>query len=147
MEDKCKLKGNVEIILCDKGGNIKDQREIENTIVDGGYDFICDVIGNTTQPGDMAWTAIGTGTTPVSSTDTTLETEVARITNTYNHVPGTKFFTHIALYATGVGTGDITESALLNASSTGIMLNRVVFPVVSKLTGDTLNIVWTITLS
>ena len=70
MEDKIGLRGDVTIILRDKYGNIIDEREIENTIVDGGFDFICDVIGNTTQPNDMAWTGIGTGTTAVTTADT-----------------------------------------------------------------------------
>ena len=147
MNDKFGLRGDVEIILRDKDGNIIDQRTIENTIVNGGYDFICDVIGNTTQPNDMAWTGIGEGTTGVLGTDTTLETEAARVANVYAHSTGTKVFTHTADYAAGTGTGAITESALLNASSAGIMLNRIVFSVINKGASDTLQVVWSITLS
>jgi hypothetical protein len=147
MEDKFGMRGDVTITLRDKDGNVIDVREIRNTIVDAGYDFICDVIGNTTQPNDMAWTGIGTGVTGVLGTDTTLETEVTRVANVYAHSAGTKIFTHTADYAAGTGTGAITESGLLNAASLGTMLNRVVFDVINKGASDTLQVVWTITLS
>ncbi len=147
MEEKFGMRGDVTIILRDKDGNVIDQRDIKNTIVNVGYDFICDVIGNTTQPNDMAWTGIGTGVTGVLGTDTTLETEVVRVANVYAHSVSTKVFTHTADYAAGTGTGAITESALLNAVSVGIMLNRVVFDVINKGASDTLQVVWTITLS
>ena len=147
MEDKFSMRGDVELILRDKDGNVIDHREIQNTIVDAGYDFICDVIGNTTQPNDMAWTGVGTGTATVGGADTTLETEVIRVVNVYAHSAGTKVFTHTADFAAGVGTGALTESGLLNAASTGTLLNRVVFSVINKGSSDTLQIVWTITLS
>ncbi len=147
MKENFGMRGDVTIILRDKHGNVKDQRDIRNTIVDVGYDFICDVIGNTTQPGDMHWTGIGTGTTGVLGSDTTLETEVVRVVNVYAHSTGTKVFTHTADYGAGVGTGAITESALLNAASLGIMLNRIVFSVINKGASDTLQVVWTITIS
>ena len=147
MEEKFGMRGDVTITLRDENGNVIDQRDIRNTIVNGGYDFICDVIGNTTQPNDMAWTGIGTGTTGVLGTDTTLEVEVVRVANVYAHSTGTKVFTHTSDYAAGAGTGAITESALLNAVSAGTMLNRIVFDVINKGSSDTLEVVWTITLS
>ena len=147
MEDKFGMRGCVELILRNEDGEIIEQREIKNTIVNAGYDFICDVIGNTTQPNDMAWTAIGTGSTGVQGTDTALETQAARVANVYAHSTGTKVFTMTADYAAGTGTGAITESALLNASSAGTMLNRIVFSVINKGASDTLQVVWSITLS
>ena len=147
MEDNFGLRGDVKLILRDKDGNIIDEREIENTIVDDGFDFICDVIGNTTQPNDMAWTGIGTGTTGVTTADAALETEVTRVANVYAHSAGTKVFTMTADYGAGVGTGAITESGLLNAAAAGIILNRVVFSVINVGASDTLQVVWTITLS
>jgi hypothetical protein len=95
----------------------------------------------------MAWTGIGTGSTGVTGADTTLETEAARVANVYAHSTGTKVFTMTADYAAGTGTGAITESALLNAASVGTMLNRIVFSVINKGASDTLQVVWSITLS
>lgn len=147
MEDKFRLKGNVEFILRDKDGNVIDQRNIENTIVDAGFDAICDVIGKENQPSDFHWTGIGSGTTPVTTDDTTLETELVRVANVYAHTPDTKLFTMTSDYAAGTGTGAITESGLLNAASNGTLLNHIVFDVINKGANDTLQIVWSITLS
>jgi hypothetical protein len=147
MEDKLGLRGEVKLILRDKDENIIDERYIDNTIVDGGFDAICAAIGNTTQPNDFAWTGIGTGTTGVLTGDTALETEITRVANVYAHTPGTKVFTMTSDYAAGVGTGAITESGLLNAASAGTLLNRVVFSVINKGAADTLQVIWTITLS
>ena len=147
MEDKFELRGNVELILRDKDGDIIDYREIDNTIVDGGFDFICDVMGKSAQPADMSYTGVGTGTTAVTPGDTTLGTESTRVANVYAHTPGDKFYTSTADYAAGVATGALTESGLLNAASAGTLLNRVVFSVINKGSSDTLQIIWTLTLS
>ena len=146
-KDKFGVRGDVTIILRDKDGNIKERQEVRNLIVNVGYDFICDVIGNTTQPGDMHWTTIGTGAVAADPTDTTLGSDLVRVTNTYAHTPGQKDFTMTADYAAGVGDGAIAESGLLNAASAGTLLNRVTFAVITKGLSDTLQIVWTITLS
>jgi len=147
MNAKFGIRGDLNIILRDEHGVVIDSRSLHNTIVDVGYDFICDVIGNTSQPADMHYTAIGTGTTGVTGGDTTLTTEVVRVANVYAHTPGTKIFTHTANYSAGVGTGAITESSLVNAATVGTMLNRVVFDVINKGSSDTLEIEWIITLS
>lgn len=147
MKDNFGLRGDVTIILRDKDGNVIDERDIKNTVTDAGYDAICALIGNTTQPNDFAYTGIGTGTTPVVGGDTALETELTRVSNTYAHSVGTKVFTMSATYNAGVGTGAVTESGLLNDNSGGTLLNRIVFAVINKGVDDSLEVVWTITLS
>ena len=146
-KDKFGVRGDVQIILRDKDGNIKEEQNVRNLVVDTGYDFICDVIGNTTQPGDMHWTAIGEGIVDPAGADITLGSELVRVTNQYAHTPGTKEFTMTASYGAGTGTGSITESGLINAASDGTLFNRVKFAVITKGASDTLQIVWTIQLS
>lgn len=147
MNDNFGLKGNVELILRDKDGNVIDHRDVENAITNVGYDAICAQIGNQSQPNDFYYTGIGTSSAVFSGADTTLGTELTRVENVYAHSIGTKNFTSTATYAATVGTGAITESGLLNANSAGTLLNRVVFAVINKGADDSLEIVWTITLS
>ena len=147
MEDKIIMTGNVELTLRNKDGNIIDHRSVKNIIVNGGFDFICDVMGKAAQPADMSYTAVGTGTTAADVADTTLETHLVRVSNVYAHSTGAKTYTSTAEYAATVGTGALTESGLFNDATTGTMLNRVVFSVINKAADDVLNIVWTITLS
>ena len=119
----------------------------DNLIVDDGFDFISDVIGNATQPGFMSHVAIGTGTTGEVGGDSALETELLRKTATYNHVGGTKVFTLEATFLAGEGTGAITEAGMLNNAVGGLLLDRLTFPVKNKGALDELTVRFTFTLS
>ena len=119
-----------------------------NLIVDVGFDFISDAIGASAgRPAVMSHIAVGTGVTAAAVGDTALQTEVARKAATYAHVGGTKVFTFEATFDPGEATGAITESGILNAASTGIMLDRVVFSVINKGALDTLLQKFTFTMS
>jgi len=147
MNNTINFKGEFKFTLRDKYGNIKDERIVPNLITNTGFDFVADVMGNTTQPNDMAWTAIGTGVVAANVTDTTLGTEVAREANTYAHTPGTKVYTATVTFGAGTGTGAITESGLLNAATVGTLLNRQTFATINKGAADSLEVVWSLTLS
>lgn len=147
MRDSIKVKGTWKFTLKDANGNIKQEVEKDNLIVDAGFDFISDVIGLASQPSEMSHMAIGTGVTLPAAGDTTLETELDRNTATYAHTGGTKVFTFDASWAAGDGTGAITEAGLFNAASLGTMLNRVTFSVINKAADDTLDATFTFTMS
>jgi hypothetical protein len=53
----------------------------------------------------------------------------------------------VATFPAGVGTGLITEAAILNASSTGDMLCRTNFNEVNKGAADVIVITWNVTIS
>jgi hypothetical protein len=121
--------------------------ERHNMIVDGGFDFICDVIGNPTQPGAMGYIGVGTGTTASSASQTALGTELSRNAATYTHTAGTKVFTLSADFDEGDATGAITEAAVFNAATNGTMLDRVVFDVINKGANDKFKATFEFTLS
>lgn len=118
-----------------------------NMIVDGGFDFICNAIGNSTQPGAMGYIGVGTGTTAVSASQTALATELSRNAATYTHTAGTKVFTLSADFDEGDATGAITEAAVFNAATNGTMLDRVVFDVINKGPNDKFKATFEFTLS
>lgn len=119
-----------------------------NMIVNTGFDFVCDAMGKgTSRPAAMGYIGIGSGTTAVDATQTELVSELKRIASTYAHTSGTKVFTVSAKFDAGVGTGAITEAGVFNAQTSGIMLDRVVFPVINKGAEDTLTAQFTFTLS
>lgn len=120
----------------------------KNLIVDVGYDFICNSIGHpSARPSIMSYIAVGTATAAPAAANTALGTELTRLSATYSHTTGTKTFKMATTFGPGVGTGAITEAAILNASSAGIMLNRVAFPVMNKGAADTIVAEFTFTLS
>ena len=141
-----KIKGKGIFTLTHKDGS-QEVIEQDNIIVDSGFDFICDAIGNSARGNVMSYIAVGMGTADAASSQTALVAEIARQAATYAHTAGTKILTLTANFAAGVGTGAITEAGVLNASSAGTLLDRVVFAVINKGADDSLNAVFQFTLS
>jgi len=147
LKDTLKLHGSLTLMLTKANGEVEVTQK-DNIIVDVGFDFIADAIGKAaSRPACMGYTAVGTGTAAAASSQTTLGTEVSRLASTYAHTSGTKTFTFTTTFAAGVATGALTEAGVFNAASAGIMIDRVVFPVVNKGADDTLTTVFTFTLS
>lgn len=134
--------------LFDKDGNLKQKVEKHNMILNGGFDFLCNCIGAaTSRPAALSHIAVGTNSTAVAAADTGLKGERVRSAATYTHTTGTKFFTMVATFAAGVGTGALTETGLCNAASGGTTMDRVVFPVVNKEATDTFKVTFQFRLS
>ena len=137
--------GELEIVVRDSQGNIKETRKAKNLVVAAGKTYLASrAVG--TSSSIMSHMAIGTGTGTPVSTDTTLGTEAGRVTlasasNSANAI------TYTATFPAGTGTGAITEAAVLNASSSGTMLCRTTFPVVNKAAGDSIAVTWVVTIS
>lgn len=147
IQEAMKLHGAVTLMLQKPDGEVQTTHK-ENIIVNVGFDFISDAIGKaTSRPGVMGFIAVGTGTTAAAASQSALVTELKRNAATFAHTVGTKTFTFTAQYAAGDATGAITEAGVFNAASAGIMLDRVVFPVVNKGADDSLTAVFTFTMS
>jgi len=146
MKDGFKIKGSFNAVLRHKDGSVEVRRK-DNLILNGGFDFICDAIANSSRGGVMGYTAVGTGTTAVAATQTGLVSELTRLAATYAHTTGTKVFTLSTYFAAGVATGAITEAGICNASSSGTFLDRVVFDVINKAADDELTTNFQFTLS
>lgn len=145
--ERLNVKGSLKYKLIRADGTVEEGRR-DNLIVSVGFDAICDSIGNSSsRPAVMGYVAIGTSTTAASSGQTALVAEVARVAASYAHTTGTQVFTLSSTFNPGTGTGAITEAGILNAASSGTMLDRVVFAVVNKGAGDTLITTFTFTLS
>lgn len=146
-EKELKLKGTFIATLKHADGTVEARRK-DNLILNVGFDFIADAIGNSaSRPSVMGYTALGTGTTTTASTQTALATELYRKAATYAHTSGTKVFTFATYFAAGEGTGAITEAGICNASSDGTFLDRVTFAVINKASDDELTTTFQFTLS
>ena len=140
------VRGFMQAVLRRKDGSVMYHAQ-PNLIVNGGWDLLCNVLGLNSQPSDLTHIAVGTGTTAAAAAQTTLVTELARLTATYAHTAGTMSCTFTRNFGAGQGTGALTEAGLFNAASAGTMFNRVVFDVVNKQAGDTLAMTFTITFA
>lgn len=145
INSKIKATGRLSVVLKDSDGNVKQDLDINNLVVNTGLDFIASRMKDTTDDA-MSYMAIGTGTTAAAAGDTTLGTELDRNALTSTTVTGNEI-AYVASWGAGDGTGAVTEAGIFNAASAGDMLARTVFSVVNKGANDTLSITWTITLS
>ncbi len=139
VNDILSMRGDVLITLNDKV--VLDKK---NLVVTAGKAFLASAIINSSAS-PFSHMAIGTGTTAAAVGDTALGSEVARQAFTTSSV-ASNVVTLSTTYAAGTGTAALTEAGILNASSGGTLLSRVVFSAINKGSADSLTITWTITV-
>ena len=144
IQETIKAKGELNIKLFGPDGKLKDEQNVLNLVVTTGKTFIAARMVGT--PTAMSHMAIGSGTTDPAVGDTTLQTELGRVSLTSSASAGA-VVTYIASFGAGTGTGAVTEAGILNASSGGTLLCRTEFSVVNKGADDSMSITWTITVS
>lgn len=145
LQEQITMKGELNIVLRNQDGVIKETRNIPNLVVTVGKNYIASRMVGTAST-VMGWMALGTGVTAPIVGDTTLETEAGRVAVS-SFTASTNTVTATATFGAGTATGAITEAGILNAASVGTMLCRTTFSVVNKGAGDSLAVSWTVTVS
>lgn len=143
------LSGKLKLILTDSKGNIKEERNIKNLIVNTGLGHITSRM-TVASDGVMSHMALGSGSTAAAAGDTALGSQLGSriaLTSATRSGSSNESIIYSAQFAAGAGTGAVTEAGIFNASSSGAMLCRTVFSVVNKAAGDSLQVTWTITLA
>lgn len=146
--DILKITGKVDLTLRGPDGKIKKKLSIKNLVVTAGKVFIAASMAKTTvnTPVAMTHMAVGTLNTAPAVGDTTLATELARVTLT-SSTPSSATIIYVATFGAGTGTGALVEAGIFNAGAAGTLLCRTIFSVINKAAGDSLTITWTITIS
>jgi len=163
MEDRVRgVVGRVHIVLRSFDGIIKDERVIDNLVVNSGRTHIAQLLNSNPTfpvlPGapQMSHIAIGTDGSGLSATNTTLASELSRVSMNGGFptvfIPGIPAFQpsivlYEATWPATVGSGTIKEAGIFNASSGGTMLARTTFGVITKVDDDTLSIDWQVYIS
>lgn len=142
-----KATGELRVVLSGPDGQVKEDVLLRNLVVNTGLNFIVNRMKEAVAD-VMSHMSLGTGTTAAAAANTTLETEISgsRVALTSTTVAANQI-TYIASFAAGVGTGAVTEAGIFNASTSGTMLCRTVFPVVNKQAGDSMTVTWTVTVN
>lgn len=141
-----KLRGDVALVLRDKDGNIKEQREEKNLVVSAGLNFITSRMKDGTAS-VMSHMAVGSDSTAPAAGNTDLGSILGSRELLDSTTVTDNTITYVSSFEAGDGTGAITEAGIFNASTAGTMLCRVVFGTITKAADDTLQITWTITLT
>jgi|TARA_B110000093_G_C12883201_1_gene372819 hypothetical protein len=147
--ENLKLSGQLNIVLKDKAGNIKDEREVKNLVVTTGLAFIASRMVGTAK-NVMSHMALGSSATAAAAGQTDLVSVLgSREALDSTTISGTndEKVVFVSSFEAGDGTGAVTEAGIFNASSSGDMLCRTVFSVVNKSADDTMSITWTVTIA
>lgn len=140
-----KATGTIKLVLRDEDGNVKQEFEFKNLVVDAGLAFMASRLKDASAA-VMSHMAVGSGATAAAAGQTALVSEVGRVALTSTAVnAGT--ITYTASFGAGVATGALTEIGLFNAAAAGTMQCRSVFAVVNKQATDTLSVTWNVTLN
>jgi len=126
-------------------------RIVSNLVTNAGKAGVASRINGSGAEAAFTYIAVGTGTTAAAAGDTTLETEItdsglSRANSTASRVTVdvTNDGARLANTFSVSGTKAVTESGVLNASSSGVLLCRQVFSAINVVSGDSLTITWTI---
>lgn len=140
-----KASGSLLVVVTGKDGQVKEQHEFKNLVVNVGKSFVASrMVG--TAANIMSHMAIGESNTAAAAGDTALGSEVGRVALT-SGTSASNVVTYTATFPAGTGTGAIVEAGIFNAASAGTMLCRTVFAVVNKGADDAMSVTWTVTIS
>lgn len=148
INESLKATGELQIVLRDANGNIKEQKTVPNLVVTVGRNAIASRLTGTATA-VMSHMAVGTSSTAASAGQTTLVAEIGASRTALAVAGGTAAaneVTYSCTFPAGTGTGAVTEAGLFNAASAGTMLARTVFSVVNKDVADALTITWKISI-
>lgn len=143
-QDSLGIVGFLHIELRGPDGELKDVREVENTVTTAGKAGAADQMLAAPTLVKPGWMAIGTG----SPAATLLGTEIDRNALT-SKLRATNVVTMVGDWAAGDGTGAITEAGIFDVvtANTVNMWTSASFSVINKGAADTLQISWTLTFS
>lgn len=124
-----------------------NEMNISNLVTNAGKAGAASRLNGAGSEAAFTYIAIGTGTTAAAAGDTTLQTEITtnggqRAAGTTSRVTTdvTNDTARVVVTFNFTGSFAVTEAGLLNAASSGVLLNRQVFTAVNVVSGDSLQV-------
>jgi hypothetical protein len=146
MADESRVTANMKLELYGADGQLKDVREVHNTVTTAGKNGAADQVLATPSLSKPGWMEVGTGTPSgtllgayISGSRTALDSKTR----------SGAVVTMICTFAAGVGTGAITEAGVFDVvtQNTVNMWLSASFSVINKAAGDSLVVTWTLTFA
>lgn len=146
MEDNIKLQANVLVQVFDQSGNLKDERDIHNTVTTAGKYCIADQLLASPTLSKPGWAELGTGTGGTTLLNAYIVgSRTAFTSKTRNN----NVVTMVTDFPAGTGTGAITEAGLFDVATQNTinMTNYTSFTAINKTASDSLKLTWTLTIN
>jgi hypothetical protein len=143
--------GQVKIEIKKADGTVETIKH-HNKVVQTGLNHIAALLQGATNPAAMSHMAVGEGTTTEDGTRTSLVDQKIRVAfDEGSPTISANTVTYTASFGPQTDTTPdfaLTEAGIFNEDGTsGDMLCRVTFPVVTKQYGDSITITWAVTIS
>ena len=119
INENLKLSCQLNIVLKDKAGNVKDSRDLKNLVVNSGLAYIASRMKDTTK-GAMSHMALGSGTTAAAASQTDLVSILGSreaLDTTSISGSNNEKVVYEASFEAGDATGAVTEAGIFNAAS------------------------------
>ena len=140
-----KMTGELSIKKFNSNKELIEETHVPNLVVTAGKNHVANRIVNGNLEPVMSHMGVGSNSTAAALANTTLGYQLAREALSSISVNGANI-TYTATFDIGVATGSITEAAIFNDATTGTMMCRTTFPVITKLSNESIAISWTITV-
>ena len=137
---------NMRLELRDEFGNLKDVREVHNTVTSAGKYGLMDQLLGSPSLTKVGWMELGTGT----GGTTLLNAYISGSRTAFTSLTRSNaIVTMVTTFAAGIGTGAITEAGTFDVvtQNTANMWMYSTFSVINKGANDSLAITWTLTAS
>lgn len=142
MSDGIKVRGRFTIRNHETGELLYEK---DNLIVDSGLNFLADHVGNNAIPA-LGWLAIGTGVNAVLATDVALGAEVFRKAFTTESTP-TNTYRAVTTILPSEALVVWKELGTFNASSGGVMFNRIAVDYDHPAAGVTIDVIYEVSFA
>lgn len=143
------ITGRWRMELHGPGGELKQDVRGTNVVCTNGKEFLASFLYSAVVAAasfTMKYVAIGSDSTAEAASNTALGVELSRHTGTVSYVSN-QIYQVKATFATGSGTGAITEYGLFSANSGGTLFARDTESVINKGASDTLTVTAQFTFS
>ena len=150
IQDFVRMRGSIQIALCDPEGKLVEKIIHENTVVTVGRVWILQQLEsvNINTALTINNLAIGSSTVAPTTGDTGLGAEVLRVSiatfSTVNLTANPPSWQAQVSFATNQANTTLAEAGLFNSNAAGTMIAHATFASFVKATSNTLNISWNI---
>jgi hypothetical protein len=148
--DDLKMNGHFFAQLFDAQGNLKDSREIHNTVTVLGHKMSADQLLASPAVAKPGWMEVGTSSGQTAASSILAAYISGSRTALDSKTRGANaIITMVCTMGAGVGTGAITEAGVFNVvtQNTTDLICYADFAVINKGAGDSLVITWTLTFA
>lgn len=141
--DELAAEDNVELIVRDAEGNVKQRVTAHNLVTTVGKEKLAEQLIAAPATEKPKYIGVGKSGTAAAVGDTELGEQVKRKEATERKAAG-KVLTMAVLFAAGEATGTIKEAGIFSAAAAGSLYARLAFEGLAIAAGDTLEIKWTL---